>query len=160
MSARVLAPLALLAFALPAGAQAAMPASLTAHTLRCRQTYASYAPNGRLDHYGVSDAWTVGLSNNGPHYDEVYGIGIPEKGAHAGPMTYAKGRLTFTDGPFDSRESGWRLVGRFVKGGAKMPHDPKPSRRYPLVLRSRTRHHSSDAPPRHQRSGRSWFYCR
>ena len=159
MSARVLPALvAVLTLAAPAVASASrMPRSITGSILHCHQTYASYAPNGRLDHYGESSEWTVRLWNNGPHYDEAYGDGIFEMGAHAGSMTYDKGRMTFTDGPFNV--PGWRIVGRFVNGGAHMPHDPTAGRTFPVVLRSATARHNSLAPPRHQRSGRSWFYC-
>lgn len=150
------------ALALPAAAQAqALPRVLTRHTMTCHQTYASFAPNGRLDHYGDSAAWTVRLYPTGDHYD-AQGEGIDPQGALAGPMTYRNGRATFTDGPFHNRKAGWVLVGRYVKKGARMPHDPKRSRRFPFVLRSATNRHAELAPPRLETNviARSFFYCR
>jgi hypothetical protein len=161
VSARLLVVILGAALIAPAGASAAaIPSSLTRHTLHCHQTYASYAPNGLLDHYGQSSEWKLRLSNNGPHYENVYGDGIPERGAHAGPMTYSGHRLTFTDGPFANKASGWRLTGRYVKRGAKMPHDVHTKRRFSLVLRSRFAKHSDLAPPHRESDALSYFYCK
>lgn len=140
-----------------ASAAAALPGALTGHTLRCHQTYANYGPMGNFDHYGYLAEWTVTLSPAGDRY-EAAGDGI--KGTPTGSMSYRAGRLHFADGPFHNAKAGWVLTGRYVKGGARLPHDRVKSRRYPLVLRSVHQKHADPAPPRRQTEALSFFYCR
>jgi hypothetical protein len=139
-------------------ASAALPRALTRHTLTCHQTYASYAPNGRLDHYGESASWTVRLQPDGKRY-EAAGDGID---AGSGAMAYRRGKLTFADGPFHDRKAGWVLLGRYVKRGARMPHDPRKGRTFPFVLRSKNKRHADLAPPHTEKNeiALSFFYCR
>lgn len=140
---------------------AVVPAAVTGRTLLCHQTYANFAPNGRLDHYGESAAWHVRLYPTGDHYD-ADGDGIDPRGALAGPMTWKDGHAMFTDGPFHNRKAGWVLVGRYVKGGKRMPHDPRKGRRFPFVLRSVSNRHADLAPPKTEKNpvALSFFYCK
>jgi len=150
-----LAALALLSLTTAASAHGALPRALTAHTLRCHQSYANYGPMGNLDHYGYLSSWTVRISPAGRY--EVAGDDLK---SGSGAATYRAGQLRFTSGPFHDAMAGWVLAGTYVKGGARMPHDTVKGRRFPLVLRSLHSKHADAAPPRRQTDALSFFHCR
>ena len=147
--------LVLLSLTVAASAQAALPRALTAHTLRCHQTYANYGPMGNFDHYGYLSTWTVRISPTGS-----YAVAGDDLKSGSGALTYRAGVVRFTSGPFHDAKAGWVLTGRYVKRGARLPHDTVNGRRYPLVLRSVHAKHADAAPPRRQTEGLSFFYCR
>lgn len=150
-----LAALALLSLTAVSSAQGALPRALTAHTLRCHQSYANYGPMGNLDHYGYLSSWTVRISTAGAY--EAVGDDLKDG---SGAVTYRAGQLRFTSGPFHDATAGWVLTGRYVRRGARLPHDWVKGRRYPLVLRSVHRKHADAAPPRRQTDALSFFHCR
>jgi len=147
-----------------AAAQAPAPSGLAGRAYACWQTFASYAPNGRLSGFNRAARGVLHLYATAvPVYEVSNAIGfVPEHGGRTGRWSWNGRELRFTSGPYHQPAAGWDLAGTYHPRGVRMPHDRRRGTRYQLVLRSIVRHPADEAPPR--REGRdfiiTWWYCR
>jgi hypothetical protein len=157
-------------FALAPTADAADAPStyLSGRTFACWQTFAGYAPNGRLDHFTRAPRGRIAFATDFVPGYMVSGATmtayLPRSVGTTGAWRPTRTGVRFTTGPFQVPARGWDLVADVHRRGVTMPHDRRKGTRYQLVIRSAAtaRRVADDAPPK--RPGRNFiitpWYCR
>jgi hypothetical protein len=141
---------------------------LSGRTFACWQTFAGYAPNGRLDHFTRAPRGRIAFATDFvPGYmvsGETMTVYLPRSAGTTGAWRPTRTGVRFTTGPFQVPARGWDLVADVHRRGVTMPHDKRKGTRYQLVVRSAAtaRRVADDAPPK--RTGRNViitpWYCR
>jgi hypothetical protein len=159
---------ATLAVAPAADAAPAPSTYLSGRTFACWQTFAGYAPDGRLDHFTRAPRGRITFATDDvPGYmvsGETMTVSLPRTAGTTGAWRPTATGVRFTTGPFHVPARGWDLVADVHPGGVTMPHDKRRRTRYQLVIRSAAtaRRVADNAPPK--RTGRSFiitpWYCR
>ena len=125
----------------PAAQAADSPSTyLSGRDFRCWQTFAGYAPNGRLDHFTTAGRGRITFATDFvPRYlvsGEAMIYYLPKSAGTQGDWTPTATGVRFTSGPFQVPARGWDLVADVHPEGVKMPHDRRKGKRYQLVIRS------------------------
>ena len=152
---------ALLGVTSPARAQDPGPGG---RAYACWQTFANYAPNGRLSGFNRATRGVLHLyATELPVYEVSNADGfVPKRSARTGLWSWDGREIRFTSGPYHQPRARWDLAGTYHPDGVRMPHDLKRGRRYQIVLRSIMRRPADDAPPRHEGVDFiiTYWYCR